>query len=352
MTDVTKRLREVWFGFGRVLRGRSLWVCLLSLSLAGTLLFVSEQIKAVYIHIDGGESTLRYTLKRNPEEILDESGIVTMAFDVVDFSGFEGKMGVINIDRAFPIQLTVDGESRTVMTTDVTVEDLLEQEGITLGVYDSINLNPVLHLSPNDHIEIERVEVETLVVHETIPFETEYKENSLLRNGRTRILTPGQNGERKLTYVQRFINGEPQEPELIEEQVLKQPVKQLVLRGANAPVSQLDFGIPLDENGVPVRYTKVLTNQICTGYSAGKGAYGASLQYLHAGSVAVRADEIPYGTRMYITSADNSFVYGFAVAADTGVGLMQHIIDFDLFYETYRESALNGRKYLNVYILD
>jgi 3D (Asp-Asp-Asp) domain-containing protein len=73
---------------------------------------------------------------------------------------------------------------------------------------------------------------------------------------------------------------------------------------------------------------------------------------LYAGYVAVRADEIPYGTRMYITSPDNKFVYGFAIAADTGTALMDNIIDFDLFYETYVESCLNGRKHLNVYILD
>jgi 3D (Asp-Asp-Asp) domain-containing protein len=55
---------------------------------------------------------------------------------------------------------------------------------------------------------------------------------------------------------------------------------------------------------------------------------------------------------MYITSPDNKFVYGFAIAADTGTALMDNIIDFDLFYETYVESCLNGRKHLNVYILD
>ncbi|MBP0980650.1 MAG: 3D domain-containing protein, partial [Oscillospiraceae bacterium] len=133
--------------------------------------------------------------------------------------------------------------------------------------------------------------------------------------------------------------------------VTKEPVTQLVLRGSSDPVSDLDFGVPLDENGVPVTYKKVLTNQICTGYSSWRGAKGASRMVLHDGYVAVRADEIPYGTKMYITSPDNKFVYGFAIAADTGVGLMQNVIDFDLFYETYVESCLNGRKYLNVYIL-
>jgi 3D (Asp-Asp-Asp) domain-containing protein len=72
---------------------------------------------------------------------------------------------------------------------------------------------------------------------------------------------------------------------------------------------------------------------------------------LDAGYVAVRTNEIPYGTKMYITSADGKFVYGFAIAADTGTGLMENIIDFDLYYNSYLESCLNGRKMLNVYIL-
>lgn len=73
---------------------------------------------------------------------------------------------------------------------------------------------------------------------------------------------------------------------------------------------------------------------------------------LSAYYVAVHPEEIPYGTRMYITSADGSFVYGCAIAADTGTGLMDDIIDVDLYYDTYTESCLNGRKYVNIYILD
>ena len=80
---------------------------------------------------------------------------------------------------------------------------------------------------------------------------------------------------------------------------------------------------------------------------------GASHEWLSAGSVAVRAAEIPYGTRMYIRASDGGhFVYGCAVAADTGTALLQNVIDIDLFYDTYLESYLNGRKICDVYILD
>ena len=89
----------------------------------------------------------------------------------------------------------------------------------------------------------------------------------------------------------------------------------------------------------------------CGGYNLGSKAMGASGQGLSAGYVAVHPGEIPYGTKLYITSADNSFVYGFAIAADTGLGLLGNQIDVDLYYDTYLESCLHGKRNVNIYIL-
>ncbi len=60
---------------------------------------------------------------------------------------------------------------------------------------------------------------------------------------------------------------------------------------------------------------------------------------------------IPYGTRMYITSADGSFIYGFCVATDTGTAMMEGYVDLDLFFETNAEARRFGKRALNVYIL-
>ena len=350
MTKVKGQINRTAKLVGDVLQGRALWCCILALSLAAIMVFVNHQIKLVYVR-DGAVVTMKHTVQDKPHEILDELGVKTMAYDVVDFSGFSGKIGVINIDRAFSVNVKVDGRTISKMTTDKTVGELLKENGITLGEFDEINLPMGTYLAPNDEIVIKRVEVNTVVEHHPIPFETEYKENSLLRNGRTRTLIQGRDGECAVTYVDRVVDGVLQKRQQVSSVVTKKPVTQLVLKGSNAPVSNLKFDVPLDANGVPVTYKKLLTNQICTGYSSWKGAKGASRMVLEAGYVAVRADEIPYGTKMYITSADNKFVYGYAIAADTGVGLMKNIIDFDLYYDTYIESCLNGRKYLNVYIL-
>ena len=56
--------------------------------------------------------------------------------------------------------------------------------------------------------------------------------------------------------------------------------------------------------------------------------------------------------------ADGSIAIGehqhmlIAIAADTGLGLLGDVIDVDLYYDTYLESCLNGKRNVNIYLLD
>ena len=70
----------------------------------------------------------------------------------------------------------------------------------------------------------------------------------------------------------------------------------------------------------------------------------------YKGIVAVDPRVIPLGTKLYIETADGSYVYGTAVAADTGSAIKGNKID--LFLES--ESACNrfGRRTVNVYVLN
>ena len=89
--------------------------------------------------------------------------------------------------------------------------------------------------------------------------------------------------------------------------------------GAGAPVSPLTG--PDGTTNAPVSYSKVLTGK-ATGYysKTGKGSSGLGLGY---GTVAVDPDVIPYGPTLYITSTDGKFVYGDAVATDTGMAVQK-----------------------------
>ena len=102
------------------------------------------------------------------------------------------------------------------------------------------------------------------------------------------------------------------------------------------------------ENNVPSSYSKMYSMKAAGYYSArGRGASGLGLYY---GTFACDPTLIPYGTKVYITSADGKFVYGWAIATDTGAFVQSNRMQVDLFYETYAESVANGVKYVNVYV--
>lgn len=325
---------------------------MLTACLVGVMTYVTGNVRAVYIR-DGDLLTLHYTFRDEPSEVLNDSGINLMAFDAVDFTGFYGKVSEIQINRAYPVYLDINGETQTIMATGSSLGEILNEQGITVGPYDELSHSPEYEPQPGDSISLKRVDKDVEITKTDIPFSTQYRSTSLLKPGVSKVIAPGQNGILETTVTQLVVDGFAEGDKIVEERIILSPVDRVVLTGVSgAPVSNLDFGVELDENGKPVNYKYMLENQTATGYNAGKGAWGASGMSLFAGYVAVRNNEIPYGTKLYITSADGSFVYGFAIAADTGVALMNNIIDVDLYYDTYEESCLNGRRNVQIYVLE
>ena len=112
--------------------------------------------------------------------------------------------------------------------------------------------------------------------------------------------------------------------------------------------------IELDEGGQPVNYKKVLTGS-CSAYTNDKGDSGSwtsTGKHVAVGLVAVDPKVIPYGTKMWITSADGKIVYGYAIAADTGSAMRSGRTLVDLFMPTMTECIQFGRRNMNVYILE
>ena len=96
------------------------------------------------------------------------------------------------------------------------------------------------------------------------------------------------------TYVQRTVDGMKEDVQLLGERVEQQPVPETILIGSPAPVSPFDFDLEVDENGKPLHYSRLLRDQVATGYSARSGAKTASGRYAITGHVAVDPRVIPY----------------------------------------------------------
>ena len=118
----------------------------------------------------------------------------------------------------------------------------------------------------------------------------------------------------------------------------------------SAPISELDVpeNIALDDNGIPTEY-KYCTRGKATAYTGDPAT--ASGRTPMPGHVAVDPNEYPYGTELYIVSADGNYVYGYCVAADTGGFVNTSNIDVDLYMDNEQMCDDWGRRDIVIYVL-
>lgn len=340
-------------GLLEFLRSRAFAVSLLSLMLALTVYAVTDMVNVVRIQDNGAEVRVCYTLNDNPEEILSDNGIVTLAFDAVDVTSLDGKLSEINVSRAFPVVVNVDGKSKRVMVTGGTVEDAIRRVDIELGKHDLVDADLEEPVEDGSIITITRKEYVTKTDKETLPFETVYHYSPDIKAGSEEILVEGEDGLRERTVRRLIIDGEVVDETVESDEITREPVSEEVVIGfPSKPVSPYNFECEFDENMEPTEYASVMRSQKSAGYSAPAGAYTASGRKAVVGNVAVNPNVIPYGTKMFIKASDGSHIYGYAIAADTGTAIMNGRITVDLLYATYEESCTNGIRNVDIFILE
>ena len=286
----------------------------------------------------------------------------------LDAQVYEGM--VIEITADSYAVVTVDGETREIATKAKTVDALLSEQGITVNKDDIINVDYSDEIFDGIEIVINRVEYKEEIKTESVDYDFITKETDDMYLGVTMIDTYGVEGEKELTYKCKYIDGELVDSELISEKITVEPVDQVELVGTyEEPVyeePEYDYsyddsysdnlytpgsgGTFTDHNGDKVSYTQVYTGS-ATAYYAAEGSYTATGTPVYKGGVAVNPNLIPYGTQLYIVSSDGSFVYGYATAVDTGGALMSGEALVDVFYPTYDECVIWGRRDVTVYIL-
>lgn len=307
----------------------------------------------VTIRDDGGRPVTVFSNSEDPLVILKEAGIQLGDYDDFTFEERHNNVYRLNIRRAFNVKLTCDGTTRDVPILEGTVADVLKRAGITLGEEDIVTPALTETVTPQTKVKVQRVTYGTSVTTEAIPYETIEQHTPLLKNGKTRVLTEGVNGEQTTTTVSRYIDGVYAETVSVTTEVTKEPSSATVMVGdKTATITTLEVpeDLVLDANGNPVNYTQKIVGK-ATAYSARSGAKTASGRYAIPGHVAVNPNVIPYGSKLYIKSADGSFIYGYAVAADTGIALMDGRVTVDLFFDTYLESCLFGAKTMEIYVI-
>ncbi len=331
--------------------------------LSVSMLLMSHPLDITLISDEEGNTDLVMGYMLDPLKAASQVGYDKDGEEVITFTPGEGMtLNHVNVDYSFPIEVTADGQSETVYIHEMTVSELMEQQQIELTEHDFAEPAFNHEITEGDAVELYRVHYELEDVTQVIAYDVEVRESSLMnrRSDDVVILQKGEDGEGTLTYENKFINGEQVESVLVEENLFIEPITEHQLVYAPVPVSNYEEMLERDPefanypivDGVPTSYSSVISSARATGYysATGRGSSGIGLFY---GSCAVNPNVIPYGSKLYITSAEgDSFVYGYAIATDTGIAMMDGRAAVDLFYETYTESAINGVRTVNIYILE
>lgn len=335
-----------------VLRSR-VFAVIVYLCVTASLLAVSAAYTGVVRVTDRGNVRYLFTLRRDAQSILSQCGVKIYSADRYDFSGFQGNYATIKILRAFDVSVSADGRTQVVHIARGTVNDALKLADVSLGSDDLISKPVNTKLSDGMQVRVQRVTYQTFVQNKVIPCPIDNETTTLLERGDTQLMESGKNGVFSVTMKFKYIDGKVADQQILNQQVTRQPVsgRRLVGTALSTPVSHIEpAGFVLSSQGTPQHYSKMMEG-LATAYSAKNGSGTSTGLGAGVGRVAVDPGIIPYGSRLYIVGSDGSFVYGYAVAADTGGFTAKKKVLVDLFFNTQSECSSFGVQNVKIYVL-
>ncbi|GGO09136.1 ubiquitin-like domain-containing protein [Saccharibacillus kuerlensis] len=269
----------------------------------------------------------------------------------------------IIIKTAIPVKLKVGEETKEAYTTARTVEDVLADQGITLGEHDKVYPGGSNPLTENMSVAVHRINKFTVDQEVKIPYQTIKKEDSSLLKGKTKTIQSGVEGVVVQTIEKVYRNGEYVTKYMVDKKVKTEKRDEIIAVGTKEPVVEKTFApAAAAKKSAPAtkatssssssskgfEYKTVLTGVSATAYSSeqpGIGTRTATGTTVTEGrTIAVDPNVIPLGWWVYIEG------YGYRKAEDTGGAIKGKKIDM---YYNKLSTALNfGRKSgLTIYVI-
>ncbi len=297
--------------------------------------------------------------------MLSKKGFV---FDSNDDIGANPSDGIFDgmkvfIKRAFGVDIEADGKSKKVYVTKGTVAEALEKAEIEVGENDIVY--PSLDSKVNNFtkIRIFRVKYDLKSEIQEIPYGTDIIKDSSMYVDEEKVVSKGVNGEKYAIYTEKYVDGELEETVFSREKIIKKPVNEVIKVGTkqretlsafkNNGEAISDLKVPsdvkLDKNGVPVNYKYCISGK-ATAYTGDPET--STGRKPMPGHIAVDPKEIPYGTELYVVSADGTYVYGYCIAADTGGFVEMGNTDIDLYMDNKAMCREWGNRNVKIYVLD
>nr|WP_145406596.1 3D domain-containing protein [Paenibacillus xylanexedens] len=344
-------------------------IAIFSIALAIMILLVvyGQAGKQISLVIDGKAQVVE-TRTGMLHEMLEEQSITVSPHDKVSIpmNGAIADGDRIVIERAVPVKITADGDTKTLYTTDSSVQDVIQQSGIEVANHDKVYPALGTAIKADMKIRVVRVTKHTVDVKQPIAYKVVKTADPSLFKGDNRVVVNGKEGTLVQHIEKVFQDGELVSKKMVgktiannrvdkviavgtkAKPVVKAPEVQLVSAKTSSTKATTTNSTKTSASGSKVitvagtsfKYSKVLKNVSMTAYSAeepGIGTKTASGTRVTEGrTIAVDPKVIPIGWWVYIEGL------GFRRAEDTGGAIKGNKID--VYYDSVKHALNFGRK--------
>nr|WP_239521966.1 resuscitation-promoting factor [Geodermatophilus sabuli] len=196
---------------------------------------VVNRARPLQLTVDGVQSEV-YVTALSVDEALEQLGY--RAEDLVVSASRSDRLPLdgmqLSINTPKDVTLVVDGQQRVVTTTAATAQDLLAEQGITLSETDRTSLLPGQALLDRMQLQVFRVQVGEVVETAAIAHGTVETDDPAAFTGQETVTQPGVDGEQATTFRVTVVDGVETAREQLGTTVTRAPVDELVSVGTKA----------------------------------------------------------------------------------------------------------------------
>ena len=144
------------------------------------------------------------------------------------------------------VTVRADGETIPVEATAASVGEVLEHAGVEVSDTDFVTAPLGAPVVSGQNIDVMRTETTTEEVEETIKKKVEKKKTDSLVEGETKVEKKGKDGKRTVVYEVGTLDGEELTRVEKSEEILEEPVTEVVLVGTGDPNDPDSYEVPSD----------------------------------------------------------------------------------------------------------
>ena len=286
----------------------------------------------LYLSDDGATSILYTTLPTVGEALRAEGITLYLGDEVHPSLGSRVSSGMrVYIQRARPVEITVDGRTIRSRTRRQTVAEVLAEQGITLMGRDYVEPDLAAPVTDDMRIRVVRVQETTVIEQEPIPFETAWQPDAEMELDQRRLVQEGADGVHRSRLRVIYHDGREVSRTLEDEWVAVEPTTRIIAYGTKIVIRDLETPDGTFQYWRKIRMLATAYTEASCGKDPDHPYYG--ITYLgwrmRHGIVAVDPRVVNLRSRVYV------FGYGEGVAGDTGGAIKGHRIDLGYDVDNY-----------------